>query len=102
MQSNKSCKLVEQYLNYLTVIKCRAENTIKEYRTDILMFFVSYQKLVHTHITTMILVGLILLLSSLLHLPIYIHLLHIVKNNFILHQALELEKSFLCVNFGST
>lgn len=39
MQSNKSCPLVEQYLNYLTIIKCRAENTIKEYRTDILMFF---------------------------------------------------------------
>lgn len=39
MQSNKSCSLVEQYLNYLTIIKCRAENTIKEYRTDILMFF---------------------------------------------------------------
>ena len=39
MQSNKSCPLVEQYLNYLRIIKCRAENTIKEYRTDILMFF---------------------------------------------------------------
>ena len=39
MLSNKSCQFVEQYLNYLTVIKGRAENTIKEYRTDILMFF---------------------------------------------------------------
>ncbi len=39
MQSNKSCQILEQYLNYLTIIKCRAENTIKEYRTDILMFF---------------------------------------------------------------
>lgn len=32
-------QVVEQYLNYLSIIKCRAENTIKEYRTDILMFF---------------------------------------------------------------
>ena len=39
MQSNKTCQLVEQYLSYLTVIKGRSENTIKEYRTDLLMFF---------------------------------------------------------------
>jgi integrase/recombinase XerD len=39
MQSNKSCPLVEQYLGYLVVIKGRSENTIKEYRTDLLMFF---------------------------------------------------------------
>jgi site-specific recombinase XerD len=39
MQSNKTCPLIEQYLNYLVVIKGRAENTIKEYRTDLLMFF---------------------------------------------------------------
>lgn len=38
MQSNKSCQLVEQYLGYLTVIKGRSENTVKEYRTDLLMF----------------------------------------------------------------
>lgn len=38
MQSNKTCQLVEQYLVYLTVIKGRSENTIKEYRTDLLMF----------------------------------------------------------------
>ena len=38
MQSNKTCQLVEQYLGYLTVIKGRSENTIKEYRTDLLMF----------------------------------------------------------------
>lgn len=39
MQSNKTCPLVEQYLNYLVVIKGRSGNTIKEYRTDLLMFF---------------------------------------------------------------
>ncbi|GAA0180424.1 tyrosine recombinase XerC [Clostridium sediminicola] len=39
MQSNTTCPLVEQYLNYLVVIKGRADNTIKEYRTDLLMFF---------------------------------------------------------------
>lgn len=39
MQSNKTCKLVEQYLGYLIVIKGRSENTVKEYRTDLLMFF---------------------------------------------------------------
>jgi len=39
MQSNKTCPLVEQYLGYLSVIKGRSENTILEYRTDILTFF---------------------------------------------------------------
>ena len=39
MQSNKTCQLVEQYLGYLSVIKGRSENTILEYRTDILTFF---------------------------------------------------------------
>lgn len=39
MQSNTTCPLVEQYLSYLIVIKGRANNTIKEYRTDLLMFF---------------------------------------------------------------
>ncbi len=39
MQSNTTCPLVEQYLNYLVVIKGRSGNTIKEYRTDLLMFF---------------------------------------------------------------
>ncbi|PKM42177.1 MAG: integrase [Firmicutes bacterium HGW-Firmicutes-8] len=39
MQSNKTCPLVEQYLSYLIVIKGRSENTILEYRTDLLMFF---------------------------------------------------------------
>ncbi|MCB8817100.1 site-specific integrase [Desulfosporosinus shakirovi] len=39
MQSNKTCPLVEQYLGYLAVIKGRSENTVKEYRTDLLMFF---------------------------------------------------------------
>lgn len=44
MQSNTTCPLVEQYLSYLSVIKGRAENTIKEYRADLLQFFsyVSY------------------------------------------------------------
>ncbi|AHF07242.1 tyrosine recombinase XerC [Desulfitobacterium metallireducens] len=39
MQSNKSCPLIEQYLGYLIVIRGRSESTIKEYRTDLLMFF---------------------------------------------------------------
>ena len=39
MQSNKTCPLVEQYLGYLIVIKGRSENTILEYRSDLLMFF---------------------------------------------------------------
>jgi site-specific recombinase XerD len=39
MQLNKTCPLVEQYLGYLVVIKGRSENTILEYRTDLLMFF---------------------------------------------------------------
>lgn len=39
MQSNITCPLVEQYLNYLVVIKGRSENTILEYRTDLLLFF---------------------------------------------------------------
>ncbi|WP_279233551.1 site-specific integrase [Clostridium estertheticum] len=39
MQSNKTCPLVEQYLGYLSIIKNRSENTLLEYRTDLLMFF---------------------------------------------------------------
>lgn len=39
MQSNTTCSLLEQYLGYLTVIKGRSDNTILEYRTDILSFF---------------------------------------------------------------
>lgn len=39
MQSNKTCQLIEQYLGYLSVIKNRSENTILEYRIDLLMFF---------------------------------------------------------------
>lgn len=39
MQLNKTCPLVEQYLGYLFIIKYRSENTILEYRTDLLMFF---------------------------------------------------------------
>ena len=39
MQSDKTCLLVEQYLGYLTTIKGRSNNTILEYRTDILSFF---------------------------------------------------------------
>jgi site-specific recombinase XerD len=31
--------MVEQYLSYLIAIKGRSENTFKEYRTDLLMFF---------------------------------------------------------------
>jgi site-specific recombinase XerD len=39
MQSNKTCPIIEQYLSYLFVIKGRSENTVLEYRTDLLMFF---------------------------------------------------------------
>lgn len=39
MQSNKTCPLLEQYLGYLTTIKGRSNNTVLEYRTDILHFF---------------------------------------------------------------
>ena len=39
MQSDKSCTIVEQYLSYLTTIKCRSHNTILEYRLDLLQFF---------------------------------------------------------------
>lgn len=39
MQSNKTCLILEQYLNYLTIIKGRSNNTILEYRIDLLYFF---------------------------------------------------------------
>ena len=42
LQSNKLCPIVEQYLSYLVVIKGRSENTILEYRTDLLMFLSSF------------------------------------------------------------
>ncbi|OVE68689.1 hypothetical protein CCS79_12410 [Clostridium diolis] len=45
MQSNKTCPLVEQYLDYLLIIKNRSENTILEHRTDLLMFFSYIMKL---------------------------------------------------------
>ncbi|KAI3346193.1 tyrosine recombinase XerC [Clostridium botulinum] len=45
MQSNKTCPLVEQYLDYLLIIKNRSENTILEYRTDLLMFLSYIMKL---------------------------------------------------------
>lgn len=35
MQSNETCPLVD----YLVVMKGRSDNTIKEYRTDLFMFF---------------------------------------------------------------
>lgn len=39
MQSDKSSRLVEQYLSYLVTIKGRSKNTILEYRLDLLQFF---------------------------------------------------------------
>jgi len=39
MQSDKSCKIVEQYLAYLVTIKGRSKNTVLEYRLDLLQFF---------------------------------------------------------------
>lgn len=38
MQLNKTFPLVAQYVDYLLIIKNRSENTILEYRTDLLMF----------------------------------------------------------------
>jgi integrase/recombinase XerD len=35
----RSCKLIVDYLNYLTVIKGRSKHTIEEYRIDLLMLF---------------------------------------------------------------
>ncbi len=42
MQSNKTCPILEQYLNYLTIIKGRSNNTILEYRIDDMYSFISY------------------------------------------------------------
>lgn len=39
MQSNKTCTIVEQYLAYLITVKGRSQNTILEYRLDLLQFF---------------------------------------------------------------
>lgn len=39
LKNYKSFPLLEEYLNYLLVIKGRSLNTIIEYRTDLLMFF---------------------------------------------------------------
>ena len=36
---NTKCKLLESYLNYLTVIKNRSKCTLIEYKTDLQMFF---------------------------------------------------------------
>lgn len=39
MQSDKICPILEQYLAYLLTIKGRSQNTILEYRMDLLQFF---------------------------------------------------------------
>lgn len=39
LKNYKSFPLLEEYLNYLLVIKGRSINIIIEYRTDTLMFF---------------------------------------------------------------
>ena len=39
LKNYKSFPLLEDYLNYLSVIKGRSPNTVIEYRTDLLMFF---------------------------------------------------------------
>jgi hypothetical protein len=39
LKNYTSFSLLEEYLNYLTVIKGRSQNTVIEYRTDVLMFF---------------------------------------------------------------
>lgn len=37
--NNKTNQLLEQYLSYLSVMKGRSDNTIDEYRNDLMMFF---------------------------------------------------------------
>lgn len=39
MQKDKSCSIVEQYMAYLITIKGRSQNTVLEYRLDLLRFF---------------------------------------------------------------
>lgn len=39
MQYDKTCSILEQYLAYLITIKGRSQNTILEYRMDLLQFF---------------------------------------------------------------
>lgn len=39
MQSDKTCPILEQYLAYLLTIKGRSQNTVLEYRVDLLQFF---------------------------------------------------------------
>ena len=39
MQSDNSCSILEQYLAYLITIKGRSQNTVLEYRMDLLQFF---------------------------------------------------------------
>ena len=39
MQTDKSCQTVEQYLAYLITVKGRSQNTVLEYRLDLLQFF---------------------------------------------------------------
>lgn len=39
MQPDKTCPILEQYLSYLITIKGRSQNTILEYRLDLLQFF---------------------------------------------------------------
>lgn len=39
LKNYKTCPLLDEYLNYLIVIRGRSQNTVIEYRTDLLMFF---------------------------------------------------------------
>jgi integrase/recombinase XerD len=39
LKDNKTCALLEQYLNYLVVVKGCSPLTAEEYRIDCLMFF---------------------------------------------------------------
>ena len=39
MQSDKTCPIMEQHLAYLITMKGRSQNTILEYRMDLLQFF---------------------------------------------------------------
>jgi hypothetical protein len=39
VSNNKTCRLLEQYISYLSVMKGRSDNTIDEYQNDLAMFF---------------------------------------------------------------
>ena len=101
MQSNKTCPLVEQYLGYLVVIKGRSENTVKEYRTDLLMFFSFVMVSRNTPISDKIFAGVNLEFIKTISLnDMYTFITHCQTE---LHAAAgtRARRSYLSDNFGS-